>query len=158
MLMANRSERVARAALEHYSTVPLFNTKAVVRQTGVPAPTLRAWERRYGALAPQRGENDYRLYSERDIAIIRWLREQVENGLSISQAIALLRTITPPAAPSWNQKPRELLSAPGAAEPPSDPEGVSAPAEDASLVSLHAGEPVTRLTRQLIQAMAHLDE
>jgi methanogenic corrinoid protein MtbC1 len=156
--MAGRAERLGRAALENYSDTPLFNTKAVVRQTGVPAPTLRAWERRYGALAPQRGDNDYRLYSERDIAIIRWLREQVENGLSISQAIALLRTITPPAAPLWNQQQREPLSAPGAAEPLDTPEVMSAPAEDASLVSLHAGEPVTRLTRQLIQALAHLDE
>ncbi|HEY7127363.1 MAG TPA: MerR family transcriptional regulator [Ktedonobacterales bacterium] len=93
--MASRSERLGRAALEHYSTVPLFNTKAVVRQTGVPAPTLRAWERRYGILSPHRGENDYRLYSERDIAIVRWLREEVESGLTISQAIALLRTLIP---------------------------------------------------------------
>jgi len=92
--MAGRAERLGRAALENYSTTPLFNTKAVVRQTGVPAPTLRAWERRYGVLRPYRGENDYRLYSERDIAIIRWLREEVENGLTISQAIALLRSLT----------------------------------------------------------------
>lgn len=98
--MASRSERLGRAALEQYSTVPLFNTKAVVRQTGVPAPTLRAWERRYGILSPHRGENDYRLYSERDIAIVRWLREEVESGLTISQAIALLRSLAPaPAAP-----------------------------------------------------------
>src|SRR5579885_342258 len=93
--MASRSERLGRAAREQYSTVPLFNTKAVVRQTGVPAPTLRAWERRYGILSPHRGENDYRLYSERDIAIVRWLRERVESGMTISQAIALLRSLEP---------------------------------------------------------------
>src|SRR5215470_3627885 len=87
LYMAKQSERLGQVTLERYSTTPLFNTKAVVRQTGIPAPTLRAWERRYGILSPQRGPNDYRLYSERDIAIIRWLREQVENGLSISQAI-----------------------------------------------------------------------
>ncbi|HEU5199466.1 MAG TPA: MerR family transcriptional regulator [Ktedonobacterales bacterium] len=156
--MAGRAERLGRAALENYSNAPLFNTKAVVRQTGVPAPTLRAWERRYGALAPKRGENDYRLYSERDIAIIRWLREQVENGLSISQAIALLRTMTPPAAPPWNQKQKAPQSAPGAAEPLDDPDVMSVPAEDASLVSLHAGEPVTRLLQQVLQAVTHLDE
>ena len=77
--------------LKHYSDTSLFNTKAVVQQTGVPAPTLRAWERRYAILSPERANNDYRLYSERDIAMIRWLKERVDSGLSISQAIALFR-------------------------------------------------------------------
>lgn len=77
--------------LESYSDTPVYNTKAVVQQTGVPAPTLRAWERRYALLSPERAGNAYRLYSERDIALIRWLKEHVEDGLSISQAIALFK-------------------------------------------------------------------
>ena len=87
--------RVQPPALDAYSDLPLYNTKAVVHQTGVPAPTLRAWERRYGILAPRRGENDYRLYSERDMILVGWLRERVENGMTISQAIALMRTLAP---------------------------------------------------------------
>jgi MerR family transcriptional regulator, light-induced transcriptional regulator len=75
--------------LEHYADVPLFNTKAVVQETGTAAPTLRAWERRYTILSPERAQNDYRLYSERDIALIRWLKDRVDAGMSISQAIAL---------------------------------------------------------------------
>jgi MerR family transcriptional regulator, light-induced transcriptional regulator len=77
--------------MEHYADIPLFNTKAVAQQTGIAAPTLRAWERRYKILSPERAQNDYRLYSERDIAIIRWLKEQIDEGMSISQAIALFR-------------------------------------------------------------------
>ncbi|HLX40455.1 MAG TPA: cobalamin B12-binding domain-containing protein [Ktedonobacteraceae bacterium] len=77
--------------LDQYSEVPLFNTKAVVQQTGIAAPTLRAWERRYMLLSPERAQNDYRLYSERDIAIIHWLKAQVDTGMSISQSIALFR-------------------------------------------------------------------
>ena len=77
--------------LERYSDRPMFNTKAVVQQTGIPAPTLRAWERRYALFSPKRADNDYRLYTERDIVLIRWLRGRVENGMSISQAIALYR-------------------------------------------------------------------
>ncbi len=76
---------------EQYSDAPIFNTKAVVQQTGVPAPTLRAWERRYTLLSPERANNAYRLYSERDIAMIRWLKERVDEGIAISQAIALFR-------------------------------------------------------------------
>jgi DNA-binding transcriptional MerR regulator len=77
--------------LEPYSNVPMFNTKAVVQQTGVPAPTLRAWERRYALLSPERANNAYRLYSQRDIALIRWLKERIDAGMSISQAVALFR-------------------------------------------------------------------
>lgn len=77
--------------LERYSDRPIFNTKAVVQQTGILAPTLRAWERRYALFAPKRTDHDYRLYTERDIVLLRWLRGRVENGMSISQAIALYR-------------------------------------------------------------------
>ena len=156
--MTGRAERLGRAALENYATTPLFNTKAVVRQTGVPAPTLRAWERRYGVLAPHRGENDYRLYSERDIAIIRWLREQVENGLSISQAIALLRTITPPTA---------LTGTKEHPDPPRDSDEAqeryaavlaSKPAQESTLASLPGGETVTKIINQLLDALTQLDE
>lgn len=77
--------------LERYSAVPMFNMKAMVQQSGIAAPTLRAWERRYAILSPERANNDYRLYSERDIAIIRWLKERVVAGMSISQAAALFR-------------------------------------------------------------------
>src|SRR5579859_574892 len=84
-----REKRRELPQLEQYSDVPLFNTKAVVQQTGIAAPTLRAWERRYTILAPERARNTYRLYSERDIATIRWLKERVETGIAISQAIAL---------------------------------------------------------------------
>ena len=48
--------------LEMFSATPVFNTKAVVQQTGIAAPTLRAWERRYDLLSPERANNDYRLY------------------------------------------------------------------------------------------------
>ena len=86
-----REEHIDFPDLERYSDTPLFNTKAVVQQTGVPAPTLRAWERRYTILSPYRTNNAYRLYSERDIARIRWLKARVDAGMTISQAIALLR-------------------------------------------------------------------
>jgi len=71
-------------------TQPLYNIKAVVASTGLPAATLRVWERRYGVLTPRRTENGYRLYSARDVAVLRWLKSRVEEGLSISQAIAML--------------------------------------------------------------------
>ncbi len=79
---------------ELFSDTPVFNTKAVVQQTGIAAPTLRAWERRYDLLSPERANNDYRLYSARDIALIRWLKARINTGMSISQAIALFHHLS----------------------------------------------------------------
>lgn len=76
--------------LGDYPTTPLYNIKAVVQATGISSSTLRAWERRYNMCAPYRSASGYRLYSERDIAIIRWLKQQVDAGMSISQAVAWL--------------------------------------------------------------------
>lgn len=77
-------------ALAQLSTAPIFNTRAVARDTGVPPDTFRAWERRYGIPRPQRTAGGHRLYSERDIAIIRWLRDRTEEGMNISHAVMLL--------------------------------------------------------------------
>lgn len=76
--------------LTQLSTAPVFNTKAVARETGVPADTFRAWERRYGVPRPQRTAGGHRLYSERDMAIIRWLRDRTDEGVNISHAVMLL--------------------------------------------------------------------
>lgn len=89
--MMAREGSIERPDLEQFSNIPMFNTKAVVQQTGVSAATLRAWERRYNLLSPERAENTYRLYSERDIVVIRWLKERVDAGMAISQAIALFK-------------------------------------------------------------------
>jgi MerR family transcriptional regulator, light-induced transcriptional regulator len=84
--------------LAQLSTAPVFNTKAVARETGVPADTFRAWERRYGMPRPRRTPGGHRLYSERDIAIIRWLRDRTDEGVNISHAVLLLtNTLDAPA-------------------------------------------------------------
>jgi MerR family transcriptional regulator, light-induced transcriptional regulator len=76
--------------LNDYPTTPLYNIKAVVQATNISPSTLRAWERRYQMCQPQRSNSGYRLYSERDVAVIRWLKAQVDAGMSISQAVAWL--------------------------------------------------------------------
>ena len=69
---------------------PRYNIKAVVQQTKVNISTLRAREQRYGVPHPNRSEHGHRLYSERDIALIKWLKQCTEDGLAISQAVAML--------------------------------------------------------------------
>lgn len=70
-----------------------FNVKAVVKETGQKADTLRAWERRYGLPEPDRTEGGHRRYSRRDIETIKWLVARQEEGLSISSAVDLWRDI-----------------------------------------------------------------
>ncbi len=58
----------------------------VTEVTGVPAATLRAWERRYGIPAPRRSESGYRVYAERDISQVKQLRALVELGVAPAEA------------------------------------------------------------------------
>jgi len=69
------------------SITPAYNLKVVLKETGLAADTLRAWERRYGLPTPQRTQGGHRLYSERDIQTIKWLIARQAEGLSISRAV-----------------------------------------------------------------------
>ena len=57
-----------------FSDTARYNIKAVVQQTQVNVSTLRAWEQRYGVPQPTRTDHGHRLYSQRDIEIIKWLK------------------------------------------------------------------------------------
>jgi methanogenic corrinoid protein MtbC1 len=66
---------------------PRYNMRAVERLTGVPAATLRSWERRYGFPAPARTATARRLYSQQEVDSINWVRAQTARGLTVAQAI-----------------------------------------------------------------------
>ena len=76
------------------NTTPTYNLKVVIKETGIAADTLRAWERRYGLPMPGRTPGGHRLYSQRDIEIIKWLMEKQRDGLSISRAVDLWNELT----------------------------------------------------------------
>ncbi len=65
---------------------PTYNLKAVLKETGLKADVLRAWERRYGLPAPERTQGGHRLYSDFDMALLKWLLARQKEGLSISRA------------------------------------------------------------------------
>ncbi len=71
------------------SQVPVYNLKFILKETGVKADALRAWERRYDLPKPQRTSGGHRLYSEYDIETVKWLRARQAEGISISQAVGL---------------------------------------------------------------------
>jgi DNA-binding transcriptional MerR regulator len=66
--------------------------REVARQTGVNAVTLRAWERRYGLIVPQRTPKGHRLFRaehvQRILTILTWL----DRGVAVSQVKQLIDT------------------------------------------------------------------
>ena len=58
--------------------------------TGVNAITLRAWERRYGLIRPQRTAKGHRLYTHQHVELIRRVLALVDRGVPISRVSALL--------------------------------------------------------------------
>jgi DNA-binding transcriptional MerR regulator/methylmalonyl-CoA mutase cobalamin-binding subunit len=77
--MKSKAARAARAR---------YPIRAVSRLTGIGIDTLRAWERRYGAVTPARDERG-RLYSEADIARLRLIQKAVSAGHSVGRVAAL---------------------------------------------------------------------
>ena len=75
----------------HGSDKPLYNIGVVSRMTGVSMATLRAWERRYGFPDSERTTGGHRLYSERDVLFIRWVKSRIDEGMQASHAINALR-------------------------------------------------------------------
>ena len=61
----------------------------VSRRTGLKPDLIRAWERRYGAVAPGRSDTRRRFYSDADIARLQLLKRVVDTGRSIGQVANL---------------------------------------------------------------------
>jgi methanogenic corrinoid protein MtbC1 len=91
---------------------PIFNLKAVVEATGVTADALRAWERRYGLPQPARTEAGHRIYSRRDIDIVKWLVARQEEGLRIGRAVELWRSLEEEGQDPLRRMPLPSESAP----------------------------------------------
>lgn len=72
---------------------PTYNLKAVIHETGLTPATLRAWERRYNLLKPQRSAGGHRMYTQNEIEMLKWLVARQHEGLSISHAVELWRSL-----------------------------------------------------------------
>jgi methanogenic corrinoid protein MtbC1 len=66
-----------------------YPVRVVINRTGLTGDVLRAWERRYGAVKPDRSAGKQRLYSENDIARLTLLRRATAAGHSIAEVARL---------------------------------------------------------------------
>jgi methanogenic corrinoid protein MtbC1 len=80
---------------------------------GVSTDLLRAWERRYGLLRPERSNGGFRLYGLDDEARVRLMQEHLSAGVSAAQAARLTlageRPTSEPAASSPSRAPTDAL-------------------------------------------------
>lgn len=61
-----------------------FRIGTVSQLTGIDPHTIRAWERRYGALEPSRSEGGARLYTDENVARLQLIKAAVDAGDAIS--------------------------------------------------------------------------
>lgn len=64
----------------------MYTIKQAAIRAGVTVELLRAWERRYGIVRPDRTDSGYRLYDDPAIDRVRAMRQLVDRGWSPSQA------------------------------------------------------------------------
>ena len=55
----------------------------VAKLTGLSKDVVRVWERRYSLVKPLRSANRYREYSDDDVALLRFLKTELERGQTI---------------------------------------------------------------------------
>lgn len=76
----------------------MFRIGELSRRVGVGSDTLRAWERRYGLLDPERSPGGYRLYTREDEARIRTMTALMRDGVAAGEAARAVRTGAVPVA------------------------------------------------------------
>ncbi|MSP61789.1 MAG: MerR family transcriptional regulator [Myxococcales bacterium] len=128
----------------------VYKMGTVGRLTGLSPALLRAWERRYSFLTPQRGPGRQRLYTDEDLAVLRRVRQLTDEGRSIGEVAALGRRALLAAARPPAPAP-ELVQA-GASLLPSDAQRVMDAQNDAVVAAGRDGLIVyaNRAARELL--------
>lgn len=79
------------------------------RRVGLSEHVLRAWERRYGVLRPERSSGGFRLYTVTDEKRVRRMQRALDEGLSPAEAARTAIADVPEAAPAG--RPVDLAEA-----------------------------------------------
>lgn len=119
-----------------------YRIHVAAERSGVRVELIRAWERRYGVVKPRRTPSGYRVYTDRDVAVLRRLKQLTEQGVSIGEAAGMLPQLL-----------AELDAGPPL-EPAPDPERARGWRED--LLAATREMDSRRLTRTLDEVLALL--
>ncbi|MFO0724011.1 MAG: MerR family transcriptional regulator [Myxococcota bacterium] len=109
---------------------------AVASATGIPIPTLRSWEQRYGAPFSDRRPSGHRLYSLAEVERLRLVAHLLRRGHRAGQVVpadhATLERLTASSAPASAEQALRGLDAPGLLQ---------------ALIHATRGVPVARLVK-----------
>lgn len=68
-----------------------YGISTLCRKTGLSPALLRAWEKRYGLLEPQRTEGGHRYYTDEDLRVLEQVSRMLDEGARIGEVAVLGR-------------------------------------------------------------------
>ena len=122
------------------ATVPAVRSEAglpiqeVSRRLGIPAPTLRAWDLRYGVPRSSRSPGGHRRYSAEDVERLRLMRDEIGRGRRARDAARTVHALLSQTGRA-RQLVEGILAAASAKEPGTVREALEFAATD---LGLHA--------------------
>ncbi|WP_135548363.1 MerR family transcriptional regulator [Paenibacillus cymbidii] len=70
----------------------MYSIKKVSELLNIPVVTVRAWEKRYHIISPTRTDGGHRSYSDADIEVLQWLKNEMNNKhIKIGEAVRILK-------------------------------------------------------------------
>lgn len=88
----------------------LYSIGEVAERCGINPVTLRAWQRRYGLLKPQRTEGGHRQFDDEDVQRIEEIKRWIESGVPVGKVKALLEGEKLSVNDGWAPLQEDLMS------------------------------------------------
>lgn len=88
----------------------VYSIGDVAGRCGINPVTLRAWQRRYGLLKPQRSEGGHRQFDEQDIERIEEIKRWIKSGVPVGKIRALLEKDESAAHDDWPVVQEEIMA------------------------------------------------
>ncbi|RRZ92929.1 MerR family transcriptional regulator [Erwinia sp. 198] len=88
----------------------LYSIGDVAERCRINPVTLRAWQRRYGLLKPQRTEGGHRQFDDEDIQRIEEIKRWIESGVPVGKVKALLEGESVNAHDGWMALQEEMMT------------------------------------------------
>ncbi|MCI3922517.1 MerR family transcriptional regulator [Paenibacillus sp. TRM 82003] len=117
-----------------------YSIKQIAEITGLSTFVIRKWEERYNCIHPKRLQNGYRIYGERDLRLLQSIKQLVDRGYTVKNALLALSD--------------------GALEAPS-PSAVAPPEPNAAAdpeVTEDAGDETSRRIAEMLKAGEACDD
>ncbi|RPH30177.1 MerR family transcriptional regulator [Buttiauxella warmboldiae] len=90
----------------------LYSIGEVAERCAINPVTLRAWQRRYGLLKPQRSEGGHRQFDDEDILRIEEIKRLIKSGVSVGKVKALLEAsqLATDGNEPWRSQQEEVMT------------------------------------------------